>query len=363
MSKPVHLIHGGDEYLVTAKAKNLAEKLVPVEQRALGLEVVEGAATTVEEAVRAIVQCLEALCTVGLFGGSKVVWLRDAAFLSDAPPGKSDAVKSRVDELAQLIKAGLSEGQVLIVSAPKVDKRFAFYKACVANGEVQEFAVSDKAYANEKTARERLQTMLRKRGLRMAEAAVSAFMEKVGTDTRQLVNEVEKLTVFLGEEKTVTVRDVEAVTSASRGAIAWDLADSVGERDLSRAVKVVRQLLFQKESPIRLVSSIGGRIRELIVYREAMDKGWLQVQRQGRGMSVQWAKLPAEAESALKAMPRNPRDVHPFRAGKLAEQAALFTAGKLRKCQAAVMEAHGKLVTTALPKPTILELLLVDIIC
>jgi len=362
MSTAVYLIFGDDEFLAAAKAKQTVDALVAPEDRAFGLETIDGNADTVDAAVAIVSRCIESLQTPGLLGGRKVVWLRDADFLAETVTGKSERVRDAMTELAGMIKSGLLAGQTLLVSALKVSKKYTFYKTCKALGEVHEFAVPDKAWASEKLAQGRLQELLKKAGLRMHREVAAAFLEKVGTDTRQIVNEVGKMALFLGGEHEVRLEDVEAVTSFSRGAIAWDLADSVGARDLSRAVTLVRQLLFQKESPIRLVSSIGGRIRELMIYREAMDKGWLRVQKREKGTSAQWGELPPEAEAAFGAMARNPRSVHPYRAAKLAEQASLFTAGSLRKCQAAVIAAHGKLVSTRLPKPTVLELLLVEIL-
>ena len=146
MASNIHLIFG-DEYLVSSKAKKLVESLVPPEDRAFGLEIVDGASDNVDSAIKAVDCCREAILTVGFMGSSKVVWFRDVNFLQDNVTGRSQMVKERVEGLAGLIKAGLPHGQVLIVTSSKVDKRYALYKACKEAGDVQEFAISDKAYA------------------------------------------------------------------------------------------------------------------------------------------------------------------------------------------------------------------------
>ena len=76
----------------------------------------------------------------------------------------------------------------------------------------------------------------------MNEDVRNAFLEKVGADTRKIVSEIEKLAVFMGTRKAVQVGDVKAITSASRGALAWDLADAFGKRELARAMQILRQL-------------------------------------------------------------------------------------------------------------------------
>lgn len=361
MSASVHLIHGEDEYLVSDRARELVNSLIPSESQTLGLETIDGNAATVDAAATAVAKVTEALQTIGFFTADRLVWFRDVSFLVDNNVGKSATVKARVDELAGLIKAGLMPGLQFLVTATKVDKRYAFYKACKALGEIEEFAVSDKAYVAEREANVRLGEILKRMDLQMSESVRAAFLEKVGIDTRQIVNELEKLATYLGKEKTVSVYDVEAVVCASRSALAWDLADAVGRRQLDRALRIVRQLLFQKESPIGLIIGLESRVRDLMVYRQAIEEKWLVPTRGGRGGgSYKWGGVPAEAEQVFgEKMSKDPRKMHPFRVGLLAEQAARFSRSDLRRCREAVLAAHEQLVTTSLAPALVLELLLV----
>ncbi len=359
--KSLYLITGNDEYLVSSKAKEVVSALVPDQERALKLDVVDGSADTVDSALNAINQCISALQSLGLFSQEKVVWLQDASFLADNRQGKSEAVLDQVGRLTDLVKAGLSEGLVLVITAPQIDKRRAFYKACKAVGELHEFQMPEKAYQAERVTAERLDEQLAAAGLKMTPQARSAFLEKVGSDTRQLVNEVEKLAIYMGERTPVDIRDVRAVVSSSREAVAWDLADAFGNRDLSRAIATLRQLMFQKESTIGLVMGLESRVRDLLVYREAMERGWL-VKQSGYGgrMSVGWGDVPPEVEQSFsEQMGSDPRKMHPFRVGVLAEQARNFSHKRLLFCLREVTNAHAKLVSSRVPAEIVLELLLV----
>ena len=360
MSSSVYLIFGEDEYLVSARAKKTIDGLVAPENRLLSLEIIDGRTDTVETAVGALRQCIEALRTMGLGGSQKVVWLRDAAFLADNVTARSDLVKERVNTLASMITAGLSPGQILVVTSPKVDKRFAFYKACKRMGEIDEFAVPEKGYLIERQAEERLDEALSQAGLSMASDVRIVFLEKVGTDTRRIVNEIEKLAVYLGKGNPVHIHDIEAVTSVSRGVLAWDLADAVGKRDLGRAQQVFRRLIFQKESPIGLMIVLENRIRELTIYREALDKGWLTKKKSYGGNRYGWADVPPDVDTIFsEEFTKDPRATHAYRVGLLVEQAKLFSRQDLRTCWEALLDAHVKLISSAVPKPMTLELLLI----
>ena len=121
MANNVYLYYGNDEYLVGTNARKRVDEICPEVEQALSLEVVDGSAAKIDDAVAAIDQCIAAFRTVGLFGGKKVVWFRDASFFKNAVIMKNDRVKCLLGELASDIKAGLADDQFLIISAPGID--------------------------------------------------------------------------------------------------------------------------------------------------------------------------------------------------------------------------------------------------
>jgi DNA polymerase-3 subunit delta len=355
MPVPVHLAFG-DEYLASQQARQVLAKLVPKSEEALGLETVDGAADNADEALIAIRKCQESLFTRGFFGGRKAVWLRDATFLAGNALGQAAAVKEAIEGLLGALRKGLPDGHALVITATGVDRRMGFYKFCDQNGQVYEFAGPEKASQVAKHARGIAEQVFNKAGLSFSNAAMDLFMNRVGEDTRQIVNEVEKLSAYLGaESRSVTENDVAAIVSYSRDVPAWDLADAFGNRDLAQALRVLRQLLFQKVWPGLLLIAIQGRIRELLVYREALDRGWLSV----GGREASWKTLPDETEQAFKAaFERDPRKLHPYVVGIRARQAANFTMRELLACQREAVAAHETIVSSTTPERWVLESLL-----
>ena len=360
MSKPVYLVYGEDDYLVAEKARELAAGLLPEAEREFGLDIIDGRADRVAEACEAIEQCLAALKTVGgLFSSRKVVWLQNATFFGETVLGRSARVKDALVPLVALIKEGLVGDQVLLVSATKVSKRYAFYKTCKAVGELHEFAVSDKGWQNEKRASQLLGDLLAKKKLKMSAPTRQAFLEKVGTDTRHLVGEVEKLAVYAGDCGEATADDVAMVSCSARGALAWDLLDAFGERRLGAAVTALRQLLFQKESAHGLLASLVSRIRDLMTYRDCMDRGWLRMEKGYRGPEIRWGTPPPEGDQLLSAFAKDPRKAHPFYAGKLAAQARRYRLGELQRALDEAIRTQQAIVSSAVDPALLLEVLLV----
>ena len=357
----VHLVCGEDEYLVSTSTKELVDRLCPKADQAFGLEIVEARVDLVADAIAAIGRCLEGLRTLGFLGGRKVVWLRDATFLGSGVIGESADVKDRLDDLVKMIKAGLPQGQILVVSALKVDGRSAFFKACQSAGNVMKFELPDKSYQLEQQARGTASEAFRKIGLSMGPDALEEFLYKTGTDTRQIVQEVEKLFVYLGDRKNVQVADVHAIVSPSREAISWDFADAVGDRDLAGALKVLRQLLFQGESEVGLIISLENRFRDLLMYREALDRKWLSVSGQEPWLKVEWRESP-EVDAFASALVRDPRSTNIYRAGKLVVQAKRYSRQELIRCQALTLTAHETIVSSTSAKELSLEFLLMKLL-
>lgn len=350
----VFLIYGEDEYLVRTRAQDLVKALCPPSEAAFNLDVIDGAVENSAEAVEALRRCLEALSAIGLFAGRKVVWLRDATMLgADAPAEAREAL----EPLTAKIKDGLAEGQALVVSALKVDGRSAFFKACQAAGRVERFEKPDKPWQQAEYARQRTAEAFAREGLRAPDEVVELFIERVGADTRQIFQEATKLAAYLGGRKDVRAEDVRAVVCLCREAPAWDLADAVGERDLVGALRLLQQLIFQGENPVGLLAVLEGRFRELILLREALDRGWARVTGSDRWKQVEWQSGP-EIEAAFSAAGRDPRTGHPYRVIKRMEQAQRFRLDELRRGHALLVQAHETLVSTSVPPALQLEWLL-----
>jgi DNA polymerase III delta subunit len=121
---------------------------------------------------------------------------------------------------------------------------------------------------------------------------------------------------------------------------------------------VMRRLLFQRETPMAMIALLEARIRDLIVYREAMDRGWLRLVAGARNAT--WGTMPPEGESLLvTALGRDYRSIHPFRLKLLVEQAAGFSLAELRRCQRTAAAAHRQLVTSSLPATLILDMMVI----
>ncbi|MBU4200486.1 MAG: DNA polymerase III subunit delta [Verrucomicrobia bacterium] len=353
---PVYLIHGEDEFTGTTKAKELIRQIIPPEDEILGLEMINARSDTVDEALVFLKQCREAVQTLGFLGNRKVTWLRNANFLDQSIIGKSKEVRARLKDLAEVIQSGLPEGHILVVTTPQVDEKLELYQVCKAAGAVIGYEAA-KPWQRDKSAIPFAARLCQELGLTASNDVISALVRKSGTDSRQIQQEIEKLSVYMGDTRTVRIEDIEAVISPSRELFAWNLEDTVANRDLGASLRILRQLLFQKEAPIRLISGLESRFRSLLILREALDKGWIRLSNK---FMTKGAITPEQEQLMYQALNDN-RLKNPYAAGMRTKQATDFTYAQLDHCRQLILKTRRQLVSSSIPDSWLMDMLIVKI--
>lgn len=355
MAGTSHLICGDDDFLVAQAASLLLDRLVPAENRSLALETVDGRVDTVDEGIAAVRRVVESLETPGFFGAIKLTWLREPSFLGGGRTGDAALMKERVADLTAVVKRGLPDGQVLLVTAARINRNSALFRALQAKGEVQDFGSGAKPYQQAQIAAQRLVELLPRFGLQMDATVRQQFVATVGTSTRILVNELEKLRLYLGKDGPVTAADIQSVSSPGHEAEVWDLLDSFGERKLPLLVASLHAQFDQSDNLIGLVAMLEGRLRDLLIVREALDRGWAVSSGSGGSVQLAWKAVPPDIEAWMTAGDGDFRALNPYRQGRLAAQAGRWTLRELRLARHQLLELREALVSSPLPAELLIE--------
>jgi DNA polymerase-3 subunit delta len=358
----IHAIVGSDESAVKNAAKELATKLAPADAGDFGVEIIDGAADNAEQAATRIRSAIEALQTLPFFGGSKLVWLKNANFLGDNPIGRAASVQFALEELAAALDGQFGPEVTFLLSATEVDKRRSFYRTLGKYAEVQ---VLDKLDSNrsgwEEEATDLVQARAQQRKLSFDEDALDLFTLLTGGDTRQVENELEKIDVYLGKERRVALSQVRALVPLSRSGVIFELGNAMAERDLARALTLVRRLLDQGESAIGiLLVAIIPTIRNLLLAKDLMDRHRLTRPFAPFSFISALNRLPA---SATEHLPRKKDgSINGYALGIAATQAHRFQADQLIAGLEACLEANLQLVSTQLDHELILNQIVVKLL-
>jgi len=109
-------------------------------------------------------------------------------------------------------------------------------------------------------------------GLNVDYRSISLLLATVGTDCGQLVQELEKLSLYCAGRK-VSDRDILLMCPRTAEADIWQLLDAVDAANAGEALRVVRASLGRGESAVALVASLASQVRMMARARERVASG------------------------------------------------------------------------------------------
>jgi DNA polymerase III subunit delta len=356
----VYAIVGSDEAAVKREAAELAKKLAPADAGDFGLEIIDGAADNVDGAANAIRSTIAALQTLPFFGG-KLVWLKSVNFISDDVKGKSATVLEALEGLTALLQSGLPDDVTVLISAVEPDKRRAFYKTLAKIAEIEVFDEPDLNRSGwEENAAEIVRKEAKKRALMFEEEALELFVLSTGGDSRTVANELEKLALY-APAGAVTVAHVRELVPVSRASIIFELGNTLAQRDATRALKLVRDLLDQGETAIGiLLATLLPTIRNLLLAKDLMERNRLPRPHAPFAFISTLNRLPAEATEHLPR--KKDGAINAYVLGIAAMNAHRFTTQQLVEGMEACLQANLQLVTTQLDQQLVLTEVVVKLL-
>jgi DNA polymerase-3 subunit delta len=335
-------ICGQDDFLVGRLGRKRFGELSEGTTDEFSREIVSGFAVNGDEVEAALNRFREAVQTMPMFGGRRVIWLKDVNFLADTVTGKSEATLKRVEELQQLLE-GLDPGEtaVLITAAP-VDRRRAFPKWCEKNAD---FILADEGGDAEGLALVAL-AEAKAAGASFGPGALDLLLARTGPNTRLLVEEVHKLATHVPEGEPITEASVADLTPNTAQGDFFEMADAFFSGDLSWTLAALRRHFFAGGDARPLISALQNRNRILIQVRALADTSEVRVGPRGvdglQGAAAGHAAKFGEAASEKSSF--NVFTQNPWYVGKLAGSARLPPLRRLIDNQREFVSAFEEIV-------------------
>ncbi len=362
-TKNLFAVLGSDEGAVKAAARELAERLTPPDAGEFGVETIDGAADNASVGAARVHETIAALRTLPFFGG-KLVWLKNANVLADSPTGRSNGVLEALEELLELLKAGLAPDIRFLLSATETDKRRTFYKNLLKLADTQVFDRLDSSRSGwEEEAAVLVEERARARGLDLSGEASELFTLLTGGDTRQIENELEKIELYLGAsaDRRVDAATVRTLVPMSRAGVIFELGNAISRRDLDAALALIDQLFYQGESAIGLLLvAIAPTVRNLMLVKDLQTRHRLGRPGSPFEFSKTIARLPEEATAHLPR--KKDGTVNTFGLGFAAAEAHRYVLEELRDGMAGCLQANVQLVTGQLEPRLVLERTVINLL-
>jgi DNA polymerase III subunit delta len=334
-------ICGQDDFLVGRMGRDRFAELSGDATDEFSREVVNGFAANVDEVETAVNRFREAVQTVPMFGGRRVVWLKDVNFLADSVTGKAETTLGQVEDLQELLQSlNPAETAVLITAAP-VDRRRSFAKWCEKNAD---FALAD-GDGDPGSLGAVVQAEARAVGVEFGPGALELLLARIGANTRLLIEEVHKLAAH-AEGATIEEASVSELTPNVAQGDFFETAEAFFSGDLQWTLAALRRHFFAGGDARPILAALQNRNRILIQVRALSDAGEARLGPRG----VEGLQRAAESfgekfgEAAGEKSSYNVFTQNPWYVGKLAGGGTLPPLRRLIDNQREFVDAFEEII-------------------
>lgn len=157
---------------------------------------------------------------------------------------------------------------IFIASTGKIDKRLSFFSEMDKANFLFHFKPPSDAQLPSWVKKE-----AQRCGKSITDDAIGTMLEVTGSELMDIKQELAKLTLFVGERNNIEKADMELAVTNGRVDTVFDLADSIGRKDLREAVINLRKLMEQKEEPVKILGMISRQFRIIWRIKALKKKG------------------------------------------------------------------------------------------
>lgn len=322
--RTLYLFYGPEDYLKKHYTDSIEKSLLTEDLKTLNKVVLEGKAE--------INRILDNCETLPIFSDRKVVIVKNSGLFKPVKKTGDTAKKGKPgsDELSAVLQ-DLPDHVCLVFYEQEIDKRIKAIDAIKKNGLVVEFA-----YQKPDELVKWVIKRFKASSIDIDMSTASRLVENCEQGMTEILNEMEKLSSYLGNKQKVTVQDIEKICTKSIKSRVFDLTDAIAEKNSSKALKLLNDMVVLKEPIPKILFMIARQFRQILQVKLLHNEG----------------SNTAEIASKL--------GLAPFIAGKILKQAGSFTVEKLKKAMEASLEFDIALKTGKIEDMTAAELLIIE---
>jgi DNA polymerase III delta subunit len=106
------------------------------------------------------------------------------------------------------------------------------------------------------TVRATIQNEMLQMGRTLEPAGLQMLIDRTGLDITQLRGAIERLLLYAGDKKTITIEDVREVVGEHAFVDDWAVINAIGDGDMARALRALAQRFERGDSPHGIVGQL-----------------------------------------------------------------------------------------------------------
>ena len=118
----------------------------------------------------------------------------------------------------------------------------------------------------------RLKTICNAYKVNVDQATLAYLIDSCGTSLQDLINEIRKQIEYVGENGTITKQTIDLLAIKQFESIIFDLTDSLGKRNITQALRVLKNLLDSKEPIQKIFITLYGHFKKIYITSVALKE-------------------------------------------------------------------------------------------
>ncbi|GAB4112345.1 MAG: DNA polymerase III subunit delta [Roseiflexaceae bacterium] len=247
----ITLLHGPDEY---RRSQALAElrAQIPFDLRDLNMSVLDGR--------RLKLDTLIAACEAFPFIAEKRLVVVHDLLKNQKAGSDRDAFRAYLERLPDTC-------DLILVENEDFDKRSSVFTYLKKSATVREFGLLEPSELTRW-----LTSHAQKQGCKLEPAAAQRLLAFVGSETRTLVNELEKLITYVGRSGRITVQVVDLLVQDAQEQNLFSFIDELSQRRRGAALASLRRLFDDGQAATYILFMIARQLRILIGVKELANQ-------------------------------------------------------------------------------------------
>lgn len=256
----IYLLYGEELYLLESSLKKIKSNFGNLVK---GINYIEIDENNIDELIQDI--------QTPAFGFSKkLIVVRNTNIFKRDAKKKNVKVNDEKDKISEYIKENIdtiNETIVLVFIEETVDKgkllsTLEEVKATICNFE----------YQKPEQIMARLKAICKAYKVIIDDNTLKYFVEVVGTNMQDLINEIRKQIEYAGVNGNITKESIDLLAIKQIDSVIFDLTDNLGKKNISQAMLVLNNLIYSKEPIQKILITLYNHFKKIYITKLAIKQ-------------------------------------------------------------------------------------------
>ena len=198
----------------------------------------------------------------------KLIIARNTGLLKKEGKRKNAELAKLKEKVSNYLKENIEVIQssvVLVFVEEEADTKQELYKTIDELGIICKFD-----YQKPIQIEKRMKAICQGYKVAIEDSTLRYFIESCGTNMQDLINEIRKLIEYAGEEGKIQKEDIDKLCIKKLESVIFDLTDSLGKRDIKKALEVLKNLIYAKEPIQKILITLYNHFKKLYFVKLAI---------------------------------------------------------------------------------------------